>query len=87
MGIFQTFFLGNVRQENVYYDIQEREKAFPGYKDKKFKKSKNWHFSKGVNPLFLSKNGRFFNFFFLGNIGQKNVLLRYSRTKKRLSRL
>ena len=41
MGIFQIFFLGNVRQENVYYDIQEREKAFPGYKDKKFKKSKN----------------------------------------------
>ena len=39
---------------------------------KNFKKSKNWHFSKGVNPWFCSKNGRF-STFFLGNIGQENV--------------
>ena len=133
MAIFPTFFLGNIDQENVFHDILERKNAFQGYKNKKFKKSKNWHFSQEVNPWFCSKNGHFLNFFFLGNIGQENVfydileqenpflgyknkkfkkskigfrpkmaifptflfrqyrprkrLLRYSRTKKRLSRL
>ena len=58
------FFLGNIGQENVFYDILERKNAFLGYKNKKFKKSKNWHFSKGVNPWFWSKNGHFSNFFF-----------------------
>ena len=67
------FFLGNIGQENVFYDILERENAFLGYKHKKFEKSKNWHFTKGVNSWFSSKNGHFFHFFFLGIIGQKNV--------------
>ena len=70
---FQFFFLGNIGQENVFYDILERKNAFLAYKNKKFKKSKNWHFSKGINPWFWSKNDHFCNFFFLGNIGQKNV--------------
>ena len=73
MAIFRTFFLGNIRQENVFYDILERKNPFLGYKNKKFKKSKNWHFSKGVNPCFWSKNGHFSNFSVLGNIGQENV--------------
>ena len=30
MGIFPTFFLGNVGQENVFYDILERKNAFLG---------------------------------------------------------
>ena len=67
------FFLDNIGQENVFYDILERKNAFLGYENKQFKKLKNWHFSKGVNPWFWSKNGHFSNFFFLGNIGQKNV--------------
>ena len=67
------FFLGNIEQENVFYDILERKNAFLGYKNKKFKKSINWHFSKGVNPWFWSKNGHFSNFSFLGNIGQENL--------------
>ena len=70
---FQLFFLGNIGQENVFYDILERKNAFLGYKNKKFKKSKNWHFSKGVNPWYWTKNGHFSNFFFLGNIGQGSV--------------
>ena len=42
MAIFPTFiFLGNKGQENVFYDMLERENAFLGYKNKKFKKSKN----------------------------------------------
>ena len=57
------FFLGNIGQENLFYDIQERKNAFLAYKNKKFKKSKNWHFSKRVNPWFWSKKGHFSNFF------------------------
>ena len=57
------FFLGNIVQENVFYDISERKNAFLGYKKEKFKKSKNCYFSKGVNPRFWSKIGHFYNLF------------------------
>ena len=73
LPFIKLFFLVNIGQENVFYDIQKQKNAFLGYKNKKLKKSKNWHFSKGVNPWFWSKNGHFSNFFFLGNIGQENV--------------
>ena len=73
MAIFPTFLLGNIGQKNVFYDILEQKNAFLGYKNKKFKKWKNWLFSKGVNPWLWPKNGHFSNFFFLGNIRQKNV--------------
>ena len=72
MAIFGTFFLGNISQENVFYNIKERKNAFLGYNNKS-KNTKNWPFSKGVNPWFWSKNDNFFEFFFLGNKGQENV--------------
>ena len=41
-GHFSNFsFLGNLGQENVFYDNLERKNAFLGFKNKKFKKSKN----------------------------------------------
>ena len=64
MAIFKYFFLGNISQENVFYDILERKNAFLGYKNKTFKKSKSWHISIGVNPWFRSKNGLFPTSFF-----------------------
>ena len=64
MTIFPTFFSGSIGQENVFDDILERKNAFLGYKNNRFKKSKNWHFSKVVNPWFWFKNGHFSNFFF-----------------------
>ena len=64
MASFATFFLGNIGQENVFYNILVRKNAFLGYKNKKFKKSRNSHFSKGVNPWFWSKHGHFSYFFF-----------------------
>ena len=67
------FFLGNICQENVFNEIPERKNAFLSNKKKKFKKSKDWHLCKGVNPWFWSKNGHFSTCFFLGNIGQDNV--------------
>ena len=73
-GHFSIFsFLDNIGQENVFYDILERKNTFLCYKNKKFKKSKNWHLSKGVNPWFWSKIGHFSFFIFIGNIGQENV--------------
>ena len=73
LPLFSTFFLGNIGKENAFYDILERKNSFLGYKNKRFKKSKNWHFYKGVNSWFLSKNDHYTNLFFLGNIGKENV--------------
>ena len=87
MAVYLIFFLGNKGQENIFYDVLAQKKPCLRYKNRKFKQSKNWHFSKGVNTWFCSKNGHFFNFFFFGNIGQENIFLRYSSTKKRLFRL
>ena len=87
MPIFPTFFLGNIEQENVFYDILERKNALLGYRKRKFKKSKNFHFSKGVNPWFWLKNGHFSNSFFVRQYRPGKCLLRYSRTKRYLSRV
>ena len=62
-SFFLLFFLNNIGQKNVFYDILERKKE---------KKSKNRHFCKAVDLWFWSKSGYFSNFF-LGNIGHKNV--------------
>ena len=79
---FQGFFLGNIGQETVFYDIAQQKNAFLGYKNKKFKKSKNSHFSKGINQWFWSKNANFSNFFFFGNIGEENVFYDILERKK-----
>ena len=73
LPFLELFFLGNIGQENVFYDILKRKNAFLGYKNKKFKISENWHFSKRVNPWFWSKNGHFSNFLFLSSLDQENV--------------
>ena len=80
--LLETFFLGKIGQENVVYDILEQKNAFLAKKIKKFKKSTNWHFSKGVNPWFGSKNAHFSNVFFLGNIGQESVFYDILERKK-----
>ena len=55
-----------------FCDILERKNAFLGYKNSKFKKSKNWDFSKDLGWGFGPKLA-IFQFFFLGNIGQETV--------------
>ena len=62
-SFYYRLFLGNVGQENVFYDIVHRKNAFLGYENKKLKKSKNIVFFKGVSPWFWSKIGHFFFFF------------------------
>ena len=52
---FHFFIFGKVGRESVFHDILQREKAFLDYKNKKFKKLKNWDFCSGVSPWFWSK--------------------------------
>ena len=84
MAIFPTFFLGNIGQENVFYDILERKNAFLGYQNKKFKKSKNIHFFTGVNPWFWSKNGHFPNFIFQAKYARKMSFTIFQNKKNAL---
>ena len=87
MASFAAFlFLGNIGQENVFYDTLERKNAFLGYKNKKFKNTKNWHFPKGLTHGFGPKMTILATFFFRQYRPGK-CLSRYSRTKKRLCRL
>ena len=72
VAIFLTFFWGgggNICHKKVFYEILDRKNDFLDYKNRMFKKSTNWHLSKG----FWSKNGHFSNFFGGGNIGHENV--------------
>ena len=57
-------FLSNIGQENGFYDILERKNVFLGYKDKKYKMSKNWIFPKGLTYSFGLKMAIFECFFF-----------------------
>ena len=81
------FFLGIIEQENVFYDILQQKNAFLGYKISKFK---NWKkmaiFAKGLTHGSGLKLAIFSSFVFRHYRAGKCVL-RYSRTKKRLSRL
>ena len=61
---FQLFFLGNIRQEHVFYDILERENAFLGYQNQTFKKPKSDIFRKGLTHGFGPKMAIFPDFFF-----------------------
>ena len=69
----QLFFLGNIGQKNVFYDILEWKKAFLGYKNKMFKSGKIDIFQKGLTDGFGPKMGMC-STFFLGSIRQKNVV-------------
>ena len=68
-----SFFLGNIGDENVFYNILEGKKPFSAIKTRFSKRKKKEDFSKGVNPWFWCKNWTYFDLFFLSNIGKKNV--------------
>ena len=82
----QLFFLDNIGQENVFYDIVERKIAFLGYKNIKFTKKKIDIFPKRFTHGLGSKMA-IFQTFFLGKIGIENVYSDLLERKKRLSRL
>ena len=52
---FQPFFLGNIGQENVFYDILERKNSCLGYKNKVLKSLKIEIFPKGLTYGFGPK--------------------------------
>ena len=62
--------------------FQKENKAFLYYKKQKVKKSKNWHFSKGVTPWFWSKIWKFSIFFTIGKISQQNTFDNILERKK-----
>ena len=79
MAIFLIFFLGSIGQENVFYDILERKTPYQAIKTRSSKSRKISH---GFGPNIAS-----FPIFFFKQYRLGKCLLRYSRTKKRLSRL
>ena len=70
---FHVFYLGNIGQENVFYNILEQKNAFLAYKNNRFKKSKKMGIlAKGLTHSFGQKMA-IFPGLFSGNIGQENV--------------
>ena len=87
-GHFSNFFLlFNIGQEKVFvFDILQRKHAFLGYKKRSLKSRKIAIFPKGLTFIFGLKMIMFPTSFFRKNRPLK-FLLRYFKTKKRLSRL
>ena len=81
-----VFFLGNIGQENVFYDILQPKNSFLGYKNKKFKSRKIDTFQKGLTHGFGLKMTIIPTSFFK-QYRQGKRLLRYFTTKKLLSGL
>ena len=79
--LFPPVFLSNIDKGNVFYDLLERKNAFQGYKNQKFKNSKNSHFYKALTNGFCPKMTIISTCFFR-RYRQGKCLSRYSRTKK-----
>ena len=67
MAIFPTFFLGNISQENVFYDILEQKNIILGYKKRGSKSRKIDIFPNRLTHG-LGLKMIIFPPFFLGNI-------------------
>ena len=72
MGMFGTFFLVNIGQENLFYNILERKNAFLAQKKQSSKSRKIEIFPKGLTHGFGPKIS-IFSTFFLGIIGLESV--------------
>ena len=62
--LFQLFFLGNIDQENIFYNIQERKNAFLAYKNRSLKSRKIDIFPNGLTHDLGPKMPIFQTFFF-----------------------
>ena len=80
---FSNFFFTRYSPEKCLSWYSRTKKSPSRQKKNKFKQSKHWHFSEGVNPWFWSKNSYFSNFF-LPNIRQENVYYDIPERKKAL---
>ena len=77
MAIFPSLFLGNIGQENVFYNILERKNAFLAHKKRSSKSRKIEIFSKGLAHGFGQKMA-IFPSFFLGQYRPGECVLQYS---------
>ena len=68
---FNFFFLGNIGQEHVFYDILERNNAILGYKKRSSKSRKIAIFSNGLTHVFGLKMIIFPTFFFQAKQARK----------------
>ena len=64
MAIFPPFFLGNIGQEDVFYDILHWKNAFLAIKTSSSKSPKIEIFQTGLTHGFGRKNGHLSNYFF-----------------------
>ena len=78
----QLFFLGNIGQENVFYDIRKRKNAFLAYKKKGVQKVEKLTFFQRDKPIVLVQKWPFFQPFFLGNIGPESLFYDILEPKK-----
>ena len=67
------FFFSKKGQKKVFCGLLYRKLAILEYKNIHLETSKILHFSKGVSPCFLVKNGKVTFFFFFSKIGQNSV--------------
>ena len=81
----QLFVLGHIQQDNAFYDIVKRKKAFLGYKKQEIQNNEKLiFFFKGLTNGFGPKKV-IFRTFFEGNIAQENILLDILKQKTPLS--
>ena len=75
MAVFPTFFFQPIQARKMSFTIFQHEKTlFKAIKRRSSKSRKIDIFPNGLtHGQFCSKNGRFSNFSFLGNIGKENV--------------
>ena len=71
---FELFFFRQYRPIKCLLRYSRTKKRLSSYKNKKFLKLKNWHFSKEVKPWFWSRNGHFFQLFFFSQYRQGKYL-------------
>ena len=64
MAVFPPFFLGNLEQENVFYDILEKKNPFYSIKTRILEGGKSNIFPKGLTHGFGLKIAFFPTFFF-----------------------
>ena len=74
MAIFPTFFFNAILARKLsftkFYHVKS---TFQAIKTRSLKQSKNYHFSKGVNPWFWSKKRPFFHYFFFWAIQARKM--------------
>ena len=83
MAIYPNSFYKAIQPRKMFFTIfQNKKKPFQAIKTRSSKRR-----NIDINSWFWFKNGHFSKLSFLGNIGNGKCLLRYSRTKKTLSKL